>query len=131
MCIQGSNIAIVQNPCSIRVLIITSIFRFSYYSHFTFRNLWFFLAHHGKVNRGCPKMFCSEVLRNSVMLTGRHPWLTWLKLATYAKKGLHHKHFQNSFDKFFRIAMDLLLKRLSWNLGQEKANRAQVRNKIS
>ena len=117
MCIQGSNVAIVQNPCSNRFLIITAIFRISYYSHFTFWNLSFFLAH-GKVNRGCPKMFCTKVLRNSVIVP------------TYAE-GLHHRRFQNNFDKFLRIAMDLLLKRLSWNLGQEKANRTGVRNKIS
>ena len=41
------------------------------------------------------------------------------------------RRFQNNFDKFLRIAMDLLLKRLSWNLGQKKANRAGARNKIS
>ena len=118
MCIQGSNVAIVQNPCSNRFLIITAIFRVSYYYHFTFRNLSFFLAH-GKVNRGCPKMFCTKVLRNFVIVP------------TYTKKGPHHRRFQNNFGKFLRIAMDLLLKRLSWNLGQEKANRTGVRNKIS
>ena len=117
ICIQGSNVAVVQNPCCNRFLIIAAIFRVSYYSHFTFRNLSFFLAH-GKVNRGCPKMFCTKVLRNSVIVP------------TYAK-GLHHRHFQNNFDKFLRIAMDLPLKRLSWNLGQEKVKRTGVRNKIS
>ena len=117
MCIQGSNVAIVQNPCSNRFLIITAIFRVSYYSHFTFRNLSFFLAH-GKVNRGCPKMFCTKVLRNSVIVP------------TYAK-GLHHRRFQDSLYKFLRIAMGLFLKRLSWNLGQEKAYRTGVGNKTS
>ena len=115
ICIQGSNVAIIQNPCSNRILIITSIFWVSYYSHFTFGNLSFFLAH-VKINRDCLKMFCSKVLRNSVMLTRRHPRLTWLKLVTYTKKGLRHSRFQN---KFLRIAMDLLLKRLSKQTEQE------------
>ena len=93
MCIQGTNVAIVQNPCSNTFLIITAIFGVSYYSHSTFRNLSFFLPH-GKVNGGCPKVFCTKVPRNSVIVS------------TYAKKGLHHR-------RFLRIAMDLLLKRLS------------------